>query len=374
MKFIIYSKKYTILAIMLLVATTVAYSAKSEYTKTITKTYTLDKDGKVNIENAHGHVNIKTWDKSEVYIKVVITVDASSERKAEEDFDRIDVDFTNDNRYVSAKTSIDNKKSTWWFIQSWWDDDDVTIDYEVSMPASADLELAHKYGDADLGDFTGDVEVNHKYGDLTINHVAGELRLDLSYGNASIAKANTSNIEIAYYKLRINDANKIVIDSKYSQVHVESANEIISESAYDGYHLGDIGTVTNEGKYDNFEVEKIESMKIVTKYTKINLENLMHQLNAEMSYGGLEIDRLHQSFSNIDITSRYAGLDIDVDDVPNFQFDVEGRYTGVNLPSDVHTTRDQRENNSTTVVGYRGSSNAKSEIRVRAEYGGLKLR
>ena len=120
----IYKMKYLMLALCLMLVNTVLQGAKSEYTKTYTKTYSLDSGGKVNIENIHGHVNINTWNKSEVYIKVTITVDASSERKAEEDFERIEIDFSNDSRNVSAKTTIDNKKSTWWFIQSWWDDDD----------------------------------------------------------------------------------------------------------------------------------------------------------------------------------------------------------------------------------------------------------
>jgi len=370
----IYKMKYLLLAACLISLNTVVQGAKSEYTKTYTKTYSLDADGKVNIENMHGHVNISTWTKSEVYIKVTVTVDASSERKAEDDFERIEIDFANDSRSVSAKTSIDNKKSSWWFIQSWWDDDDVKVDYEVSMPAGAELELSHKYGNADLGDFSGDVEVNHKYGDLTINHVAGNLDLNLSYGNGSIAKANNSDINLAYYKLRLNDANNIVIDSKYSQVYIESANEIVSESSYDGYHLGDIGTISNEGKYDNFDVDMVESFDINTKYTKINLAYLKNLLHADMSYGGLEIDRLENGFKEIIIGSRYAGLEIDTDEVSSYRVDVQGRYTGVNLPRDIETTRDQKENNRVTIVGYHGNSNSQSEIRVRAEYGGLKIR
>lgn len=350
-----------------------ASAGNSEYTKTYTKTYSLADGGKVNIENMHGRVNISTWNKSEVYIKVVITVDASSERKAEEDFDRINIDFSNDSRYVSAKTTINTKKSNWWFIQSWWDDNDVRIDYEVSMPANAKLELTHKYGNADLGSFSGDVFVSQKYGDLSIDEVAGYLDLDLAYGNASVARANNSSIEVAYYKLRMNDANKITINSKYSQVHIESANEIISESSYDGYHLGDIGRMSNEGKYDNMEIDKIEQLDINTKYTKVNLQYLVRQLKAEMSYGGLEVDRLDNGFSEISITSRYTGLEIDASEATNYKIDVQGKYTGVKIPTNLTTSRDQRENNSITVIGHHGSSSAQASIWVRAEYGGLKI-
>jgi hypothetical protein len=132
--------------------------------------------------------------------------------------------------------------------------------------------------------------------------------------------------------------------------------------------------MSNEGKYDNIEVDKIGHLIITTKYTKINLEHLLNQLQAEMSYGGLEIDRLDEAFQEIQITSRYAGLEIDASDVQNLKVDVQGRYTGVNLPGNIDTSRDQRENNSVTVIGQRGAGGKKGLIKVRAEYGGLKIR
>ncbi len=373
MKFSIYNSEKFYLTVLLVLLVVSVFASKSEYTKTYTKTYPLEKGGKVNIENMHGKVDISTWNKPEVYINVVITVDATSERKAEEDFKRITIDFSNDSRYVSARTSIDSKRSTWWFIQSWWDDDDVRIDYKVSMPADAALELSHKYGDANLGNFSGDVFVEQKYGDLTLDQVAGNLKLDLAYGNAVVAKSNSSNISVAYYKLRMNGANTIQIHSKYSQVHVENALEIISESAYDGYHLGEIGKMSNVGKYDNLEIDRIEQLSVNTKYTKVNLEYLTRQLEAEMSYGGLEIDRLDPAFTGINIRSRYTGLEIDSDDVPHYKVDVQGKYTGVKLPGDLDISRDQRENNSITVVGHRGSASTPAIIMVRAEYGDLKI-
>jgi hypothetical protein len=348
--------------------------AKTEYTKTFSKTYAMASDGKVNIENRHGHVNVITWDRNEVHIVVTVRVDARNEGDADDVFDRIKIDFSGDNRYVSARTSIDDKKSTWWFIKSWWDDDDVEIDYEVSMPTTAKLELSHKYGNADLENFAGNVTVNLKYGDLKIDEVGGDLQLDCSYGNATIAKANHTIADVSYFKLRINDANEVNIESKYSQIYIESANQIISQSGYDGYHLGDIGKMTNEGKYDNIQVDKIDELEIITKYTKVSLEYLLHEFRGEMSYGGLEIDRLDPQFARIEVESRYTGLEIDTDDVPAFQLDLEGKYLSYKEPSNLSVSKDQRESNEIYIVGHRGAKNEGGIIKVRGEYGGLKMR
>ena len=374
MKFSIYKvgREIMVLAILGFVFTT--GNAKTEYTKTFSKSYSMASDGKVNIENRHGHVNVITWDRDEVHIVVTVRVDAKNSDDAENVFDRINIDFSGDNRYVSAHTSIDDKKSTWWFIKSWWDDDDVEIDYEVSMPTSARLELSHKYGNADLENFSSNVTVNLKYGDLKIDEVGGELLLDCSYGNATIAKANITTADVSYFKLRINDANVVNIDSKYSQVYIESANQIVSHSGYDGYHLGDIGKMTNEGKYDNIQIDKIDELEITTKYTKVNLEYLLHRFWGEMSYGGLEVDRLDPDFHRIEVASRYTGLEIDTDDVPAFQLDLDGKYLSYKEPANFSATRDQRESNQIYIVGYRGRKDTGGTIKVRGEYGGLKMR
>ncbi|NND33293.1 MAG: hypothetical protein HKN76_11945 [Saprospiraceae bacterium] len=374
MKFNIYNAVIAALFFVFYFHSQVMADDKTEYTKTFTKSYSLSDGGKVNIENMHGQVHIKTWDRNEVNIVVTVRVDAKNQGDADDVFDRITIDFSGDNRYVSAKTTIDSKRSSWWFIKSWWDDDDVQVDYEVSMPTAARLDLSHKYGNADLEDFSSDVEVNLKYGDLKIDEVAGDLKLDLSYGNATVAKANNTTADIAYFKLRVNEANKVEISSKYSHIYIESANDLISYSGYDGYHLGDIGRMTNEGKYDNIEVDKIEYLDVITKYTKINLEHLVKRFSGQMSYGGLEIDRLDNSFEAVEIESRYTGSDINVDDVSSFRLNVEGKYFSFKEPDSFSTNRSQKEDNYIRIEGYRGSKNAAGMIRVQGEYGGLKVR
>ncbi len=349
--------------------------SKKEYTKIYEKTFSLSEGGKVSLENIHGHVDVNTWDRNHVQIKVIVRVNASSQDNAEDDLERIDIDFASSAAFVSARTSIDSKKkSFWWFIQSWWDDSDVEVDYEVSMPVSADLDLNHKYGDADLETFTGNVSVAHKYGDLKIDEVSGKLRMDLSYGNAFVAKANDVDADIGYFKLRINEARTFRIDSKYSQIHVEKASELYASSSYDGYHLGKIGRIENVGKYDNIEVEEVDFFTIETKYTKIDIEHLGRSIKAHLSYGGLEVAALGANFESVQIDSRYTGLEIVTDQVESYRVDVDGRYTSIEIPGNIQTSKDIREDNRTYLVGYRGQSDAAASIKVQAEYGGLKIR
>lgn len=344
------------------------------FTKVFEEHFTLSEGGKVDIENIHGTVDIDTWDVSEVEIVVTVEVDAASESKANGMLDRINVSFNNGDRYVSAETEIDSKKSFWRLVQSWWGEEDVRINYQVKMPKSANLEISNKYGDIDIEDIDGEVSIDQKYGNLSIAHVTNNLELSLGYGHGVIARANRIKAEIGYYKLRVDDANEVNIDSKYSGITIESANRLSANSAYDGYHLGDIGVFKSAGKYDKIDAKKIEELEIVTKYTKIEIDLLTIGLKAQLSYGGLEVDQTHPSLTKIHVESRYTDIDIDTETLEDFTLDILGRYVKVSLPAGLQFTKDLRENNEIEALGYLGSANSNTSLKFDANYGKIRLR
>ena len=348
--------------------------AKKEFVKTYEESYTLDKGGKVDLENIYGQIDIRTWSKNEVNIKVSIKVNTSSDSKAESTFERIKIAFGNSGGVVSAKTIIDSQKSFWNFLQRWWGDADLRINYEVNMPAFANLEVENKYGDLKAASVDGNVVLNIKYGNFTLDHAASDLIVDLGYGNGVVAKANQANVDLAYGKIRINDANEVVIDSKFSKVTIESANQITSESGYDGYDLGDVGIFINEGKYDNIKIQKVEELSVETKYTKVDVNELTISAFARLSYGGLTIDNVASSVTEIDAKGKYTGFEIDLGGLPNFQLEADTKYTKLYLPDGINTTKVIRENNEHYVEGFRGNNTTDVQVKLSAHYGGLRLR
>ena len=369
-----FNYKYLLFLFCLIGIIQSAEATRREYTKTIENAFPLSQNGTVNIENMHGDVDIDTWAKDEVEIRVVITVMASKDKRAEEVFDRIDIDFTSSDNYVGVETEIDSKKSFWWFIKSWWGDSDVEIDYEVFMPEGAKLDLENKYGDVDIEDIFGELRINVKHGDVKVDHAASKLDLDLGYGNGVIAKANEVSADLAYFKLRINDANTIDINSKFSRLTVESVNELISDSNYDGYYLGDVGVFKNEGKYDKIKIDQAEDVDINTKYTDVEIDKIFLKMDCELHHGGLVVDEVSATFEEITIESDYAGIDINLEKAGPYRIDVQTEHTSVRLPDDIEYINDQKEDQRHIFDGYRGDRNAKGSIYIRAEYGGLKVR
>ena len=84
-----------------------------EFTKTIKKEFSLNANGTVNLVNKYGKIDVKTWDKSRAKIEVTIVVKAGSESHAQVVFERIRIDFSNDDSFVKAETIIESNKSSW---------------------------------------------------------------------------------------------------------------------------------------------------------------------------------------------------------------------------------------------------------------------
>lgn len=84
-----------------------------EFTKTVKKEFPINATGTVDLSNKYGKVDVHTWERDRVKIDVTIVVDARSESTAQEVFNRIQIDFSNDDSFVKAETSIETNKS-WW--------------------------------------------------------------------------------------------------------------------------------------------------------------------------------------------------------------------------------------------------------------------
>ncbi|MFT5764505.1 MAG: hypothetical protein ACI8X3_001936, partial [Saprospiraceae bacterium] len=165
----------------------------TEFTKTIKKNYKMAADGEVTLSNKYGKINLKTWDRNEVSIEVTITAKSRSESAANEIFKRIKIDFADGSDYVKAETTIEAQKSSWWGNES---KGDFRIDYEVSMPNAASLDLSNKYGDAEIGAIGGGGIFSIKYGNFNVQSVGKDTKIDLGYGNGTIGKTNNVEVNI----------------------------------------------------------------------------------------------------------------------------------------------------------------------------------
>lgn len=340
-----------------------------EFSKTINKQFNISADGLVNLSNKYGKIDIKTWDKNTVRVSVKILVEAKSEDAAQEVFDRINIKFYNSSDAVRAETEIESKQSSWW---DWGNNsDDFSINYEVFMPATANLEVAAKYCDVYSAAIAGTGKFNVKYGNFKIDGLGEDSFIDLSYGNGTILRARDLSVELAYGNLKAGEVSDVDLNMRYGTFEVDRAGDIISESRYSNFRLGEIRQFRDDGKYDNIEIDFAEEVVIETHYTNIEIGRLGRRMNLDMAYGSAKIRKIDASFDEININGRYTDFKFYMTPGTNCSLDLSGTYADLRLPSSgVKTSYDAQSGNTHEIRGNMGSG-GNSSIKARLSYGGL---
>ncbi len=346
---------------------------KKEFSKTINKQFPITADGTVKISNRYGKVEIKTWDNNEVKVEVVITVDAHSDDRAKDVFERITIDFNSSRNFVSATTEIASKSgwSSWWGGDS---NDSYKINYEVYMPKTNQLDLFNKYGDSYVAALQGSVNLEIKYGNIQMEEIDNDVRLMLGYGNANLVGAHKLGIDVKYSKIKIGTATDIDILSKYSTVTVDEAQDLRSETKYDHYHLGVVKDYHNIGKYDDVHIKLANSVRASAKYSDYTVTHLKDWADFDLEYGSATVEMLDRTFTALEIRGRYTNYKIEVQEGTHYQLDASSRYANIRYPSEFTVVKEIKDGNDREVKGFVGDKNQGKVIKARLDYGGIKVK
>ncbi|NND88368.1 MAG: hypothetical protein HKM28_03875, partial [Flavobacteriaceae bacterium] len=325
---------------------------KNDFKKEIKKSFKMNADGTVDLSNKYGNINLNTWNKNEVNIAVTITVKARNESSADNIFKRINIDFSDSASRVSATTDIESQKSSWW---NDGDKGDFRIDYEVSIPSAASLELSNKYGNSFIDEIGGSADVSVKYGDLDLRGVEKSSKIYLGYGNANIGDLRNLEANVNYSKFKVGKTEQVDVESKYSKVYIDEARNIKSRSKYDSYDLGEIVQLDNEGKYDHFEIRSANRVQSTAKYSNFEIDELSEEGLFELSYGGVIIEELQAGFELVSVEGAHAHAKIYTDDNVAFRLEAECEYGSISYPSGMRVSYDSQKNHRHEIKGSRGS-------------------
>lgn len=331
--------------------------------------FKLNADGKLLLENKYGHVNIKTWDKQETKIDVLITVKAKNEKTAREIIDNVNVEFTNQPSFVSAKTVFGENSQSFW---SWGSNYNASyeVNYTVFMPKNVYLDLSNKYGNAAVPSLDRDIHAEIKYGDINFEDQSKNVNLELGYGNANLRSLANLTADIKYSELDIMNAENVKMDSKYSHHTYGTIQNLNIESGYDDFKIQKVGSLTNNGKYDDFRIEESGELMFDTKYTDIAINSISTSGKFFMSYGDLRIAKVSKGANEIRFEAQYS--DMTINEIANCDFDVSGKYSDASFGSNVSFSR--KENESTT-ISYKGKVNGGgTAVNVTVAYGSIKIK
>lgn len=344
------SKYYKFLTLLFLTAQ-LAWAADSpvvEEVKVIEKTFSVNSNANLLIDNKYGNVTMTTWDKNTVEIRVEIRVDGRNSDAVKERLNGISVDFNASASQVSAKTQIAQTR--------WNNKTNISIHYTVKLPK------------------TNNINIKNQYGNLFLDELKGSSNIQLDYGNLSFGKLHNAlnNFNLDYVtSAKIDFIKSANINADYSKIEITKGEVIQLSADYTDANLGEIKDLINDMDYGNLNVNKIEKVASTADYTNIKIGTLVHSIVSSGDYGGILIKKVNKGFDKIIINADYASLSLGIDATAGYSLTGNFAYGSLQAPSNLSFSKKIIKNTSSYYEGKVGNGGGKIEINM--SYGSAKI-
>jgi hypothetical protein len=345
--------KTRIIRNLFVIALTLMYTvtfAQDEFTKTYEESFDVNKNTFFKISNKYGKVHIENINSDKVEIVVTLTVQNKSKAKADDFFEKIDINLNKSGNTITAETEIKSDLKAKKF----------SIDYFIKMPAYLKIDLTNKYGEIFINKLNSKSTINCKYGHLQINElVTSSLEnlasVNVKYSKGSINTCDYMNLDVKYSEFEVNKSRAVYVNSGYSQLEFDKAYILKIVSKYDpNFEIGEATKIELEGKYSGYEIG-----------------NLANSIKGTIAYSNIEIDNVKKGFENIDLDSKYGNVEIDVEDEASYKLKAESEYGNISSKLDKNTEKD---GTSKMVEGHVGSDKStKSTIKLVSKYGNIEV-
>jgi len=216
---------------------------REKYEEKFEKTVAIAKDGKVDVRNISGSIEVRTWDRAEVKIEALKVSKASSLSRAEENAQKVTIEVNKEDSTLWIETKYPETR-----IRSL----SVSVSYNLTIPSKAAIEASSVSGGirleniggtvdasttsgsvklmnaekgADLHTTSGGIEVKNVTGDVDINVTSGSITATQIKGSVS-AETVSGGIKL----LDISEAS--VVKAKALSGSVTYEGEIKSDGRY----------------------------------------------------------------------------------------------------------------------------------------------
>ena len=303
--------KVMLAAIFLMTVTFEGMAAKEEFKKTISKTFDVDKDALLTLKNKFGKIHCENWEKNSVGVEVIITVDASSQEKANKYFDKIDVSVNGSRSNVSVITNFDDNL----FKDN---KGEISVDFMISMPEAVRMEI------------------DHKFGDLILPVVEGNSVVELGYGTIKAKKfGGTENeLEIKFSEGYIGYVKNAQLELKYGELEIDEASSLSAESKFSSFTLGKADVLTLESGYDDDEIGTVRDLDIEAGFSDVEIRNVTQRLVADFDYGELKVKEISSGFNLVELTSSFSDATLGFNPGASFRITATIKMGDLSYPRD----------------------------------------
>jgi hypothetical protein len=282
-----------------------------EFTKKISKSYDVNKDVVLEVKNKFGKIHCTNWDKNAISIEVTITVDASSQEKANKYLDRINIEINGSSSRVTAVTNMEDKI----FDNN---NNQLSVDYMISIPKTISVDLDNKFGDILLDEVMGSSQIELGYGNLKCKRLTGDNNeLDIKFSEGYIGYLGGAELDLQYSELDIDEANRISAESKFSE-----------------FQIGKVDALTLDSGYDDDMIGIVRDLDIEANFSEVEIRSVSERLVADFDYGELTVKEISSGFTLVDITNSFSGAKIGFEADASYKIVATVKMGDLDIPKD----------------------------------------
>jgi len=320
--------------------------------KNIKKTYIVNSNAGIDVDNKYGNITVTTWDEDKIDLDITIKVNGPNENWVNERLNSIDVDITALKGLVSAVTKLGSSS-----LKSKGSNNSFEINYVIKIPKNGSIKLVNKYGNISVPNAEASTDIDCKYGKVALGKLNGSNnQISIQYcQNSSIEYIKTGNIDARYSNLKINDSGNLNLSANYTDVNLNDGQNIKADCNYGTLKFQKINSLSGSGNYLTFIIGEISS-------------NFSYDTN----YSKISIGTVTEKAGNITINSGYT--DITIGYVPNyaFDFDISARYSNIKHDNSLEISVSEVKSNSKRIAGYY-KKKGQNKININSNYGNISL-
>lgn len=368
----------------------------AERTKSFSKSFSVDHNDKVNLNNQYGAITIKTWDRKEVKVDIEIKAYSNSDSDAQKLIDEVSIDANKVGDVVSIKTimggrdgrygrKIKNGVTTW--------RRELKVSYILYMPAVNPLTVLQQYGNVDMGNFSGPTSLKVQYGNLNAGNLSNANNyINVQYGKATIQEINTATVKHEYGAgVSIGTAGTIAVDAEYVAVNINTIRRsadikvqygggltvgsilgnLLLNSEYAKVNINSIkGNTVIKQSYGNLALASVGKLSLKTEYTNVAIGALNGDANIDMEYNKISIDDIAPACKNFTFNAEYVSAGFGFGNGYSGNFSVNNTYSGFKYGGNVTANLVSKDDETKRYSGKIGNGSG-GNLNIKAEYGSV---
>lgn len=320
--------------------------------KSIKKTYIVNSNAGIDVDNKYGSISVSTWDEDKIDIDISIKVTGPNENWVNERLNSIDVDITALKSMVTAVTKLGSSS-----LKSKGSNNSFEINYVIKIPKNGTVKLMNKYGNITILNLEGASDIACKYGKVTVGKLNNtNNRFTIEYcQNSSIDYIKNGIVEARYSGLKINDSGNLNLDTNYTDLIVSDGQNIKYDCNYGTLKFQKLGSFSGSGNYLTISIAEISnSINVDANYSKINISTITSKAN------------------NVNITSRYTDVSLGYDTNYAFDFDINTKYGNIKSDNSLDVSVNESKNTSKRISGF-NRKKGQNRMSINSNYGNVTL-